>query len=99
MSAPVITSPTFELWAYPRNLAHCKGCKRPIVWRRTFKRDRPICFDDEPVALRTFIDDASHKLVEVVSVTNVHWRTCTAADKFRKALEERPTSTQGRFDL
>lgn len=85
---------TLELWSHPRNSGLCKGCKRPIVWRRTVKHNRPICFDELPEVLRRFEDEVTHRVVEVVTADTVHWRTCPASEKFRRAVG---TQTQGRL--
>jgi hypothetical protein len=64
----------------------CKGpnCGVKLWWVRTVKNDRPIALDREPVALTSYQDKPTGKLVYEIDRADVHFANCVDRDRFRK---------------
>jgi hypothetical protein len=74
--------PTIEVFADTKGKARCRGCDAKITWAEIVKTGRKMCFDGEPVALRTR-HDTSHRLIEELDLSTNHWATCPEAGQFK----------------
>ncbi len=48
-----------------------------------------MCFDGDPIALRTRHEDGTHRLIEIVDLAENHWKTCPGAQDFQKRTPRR----------
>jgi hypothetical protein len=74
-----------ELWFRPRDRGTCRGatCHAPIIWREgTDGRKYPFTTDPDVIERRT---SSSGRLIEIVSIEDLHHRTCPDVDLFRQA--------------
>ena len=67
------------------NKSFCKGCGREIIWGRLHPSEEPRPFDS-PLKISITIREGGEEIFEVGS-EQLHFRTCTKRDKFRKSQE------------
>jgi hypothetical protein len=70
--------------AKTKGAGRCRSCSARITWYRTHPGDKAMPFDGEPVPRRSEHNE-QRELIEFIPASDVHWRTCPDADKFRKA--------------
>lgn len=82
---------TIEIYADTRGTGRCRheACGAVITWAQVVKSGRRMCFDGEPVALRTRHDPQTRRLIEEVDLAENHWATCPGADTFKRRGEAR----------
>jgi hypothetical protein len=76
------TVKTIQIWADTRGKARCRGCEAKIEWATIVASGKKMCFDGQIVALSTFHDPATRRVVELVDLSTNHWATCSARDQF-----------------
>ena len=81
MSASVI-----EIYADSRSIGRCSGpnCGQKILWARTAKNDKSICFDDLDLVAVSTRSDEGGRVIERVSTASTHWATCPDRAAFRR---------------
>jgi hypothetical protein len=75
---------TIFVYSDTRGTAKCRGCGASITWAQVVKSGKRMCFDGDPVALRTRHDD-SRRLIEELDLDTNHWATCPDAKTFKRA--------------
>ncbi len=77
--------PNIEIYADTRNVGRCRDedCRKRITFAQVVKTGRTICFDGEPVPLRTRHSD-DRRLIEEIDGDEVHFARCPGADRFRR---------------
>lgn len=77
--------PAVDVYADTRGKARCRDCQQLITWYTAVTSGRRMCFDGEPVALRT-AHDGDRRLIETLDLDEVHWKTCPEADRWKRPL-------------
>lgn len=76
---------TIEIWSDTRGHSICRGkhCGARLLWAEVVGTGRRMCFDGEPVALKTRHDPTSGRLIETLELSANHWSTCPDALEFK----------------
>ena len=67
--------------------ATCTGrtCRKRILWATVVKTGRKMCFDDpEIVALRSYYEPATNRLIYEFPLDGNHWAVCPDRDRFKR---------------
>jgi len=80
---------TVDVWLDSRGAGTCRGCGRPMIWYTTFVNGKKLPFDPPAVPLRSFTDEGTHKVVEVLDLATTHWATCPDRERFKKGEARR----------
>lgn len=82
-----IVSNTIKIYADTRGVGVCSGrdCRKRILWAEIVGSGKKMCFNDlELPALRTYQEEGTMRLVEVVDRDDNHWATCPNARDFSR---------------
>jgi hypothetical protein len=69
--------------ASSRSTRRCKKCGAPVTFARHAETSRWMCFDADPVALKT-ARDPIYGLIEFVDEGDLHTRTCILGEEERR---------------
>lgn len=70
----------------PNAMEQCVGCHADVVWIRTIAGKMMIC---NPRVLTVVTDEG-----QTIRGREPHWGSCPARDRFKKAKEPKPQSTE-----
>jgi len=78
--------PEIKIWSDTRGKGRCRSCQAPLEWAENVNTGHKIPFNDPIVSVRSYHDEDTHRLIEVVnlSVTTSHFSDCPDAAAFRK---------------
>lgn len=80
------TANNIAIYADTRSIGRCNGpnCGKLILWATLASTGKKMCFDDtELPALRTYHEEGSGRLIEVVDRDANHWASCVDSKRFR----------------
>ena len=80
---PTSTTKEIEVYADTKGRVRCCGCDARITWAEIVKTSKKMCFNGDPVALRTH-QTIDMRLIEVLDLSENHWATCPEREQFKK---------------
>jgi len=78
--------PTIAIYADTRGRGRCRAqaCGVVLTWAEVVATGKRMCFDGDPVALRTRHEPETHRLIEELDLADNHWQRCPGAPSFRR---------------
>ncbi len=75
-----------HIYADSRGFGSCKSCQAKIEWAENTNTHRKIPFNDEIVPVRSYHEETTHRLIEVVdsTVSISHFATCPQSKEWRR---------------